>query len=84
MTNGFCNPHFFSSVEGDVAMKGDVIYYSHNSAVGSIVKMTDAIIVDGFVIVYVGSSKGFIGKVSKADRQAHVFFLNKDFVAKLP
>jgi len=66
MTNGFCNPHFFSSVEGDVPMKGDVFYYSQNSAVGSIVKMTDAITVDKFVILYVGTSKGLIGKVSSA------------------
>jgi hypothetical protein len=51
-------------------MKGDVIYYSQNSAVGSIVTTTDAIIVDEFVILYVGTSKGLIGKVSKADRQA--------------
>jgi hypothetical protein len=64
MTNGFCNPQFFSSVEGDVPMKGDVIYHSQNSAVGSIVKMADAIIVDKFVILYVGTSKGYIGKVS--------------------
>jgi hypothetical protein len=64
MTNGFCNPQFFSSVEGDVPMKGDVIYYSQNSTVGSIVNMTDAIIVDEFVILYVGTSKGHIGKVS--------------------
>jgi len=64
MTNGFCNPQYFSSIEGDVPMKGDVIYYSQNSAVGSIVKMTDVIIVDGFVILYVGTSKGLIGKVS--------------------
>jgi len=66
MTNGFCSPQFFSSIEGDVPMKGGVIYYSQNSAVGSIVKMTDAIIVDGFVILYVGTSKGQIGKVSNA------------------
>ena len=66
MTNGFCNPQFLSSVEGDVPMKGDVIYYSQNSAVGSIVKMTEAIIVDEFVILYVGTSKGHIGKVSNA------------------
>jgi len=45
-------------------MRGDVIYYSLNSTVGSIVKMTDAIIIDKFVIVYVGTSKGLIGKVS--------------------
>ena len=64
MTNGFCNPQFFSSVEGDVPMKGDVLYYSQNSTVGSIVNMTDAIIVDEFVILYVGTSKGHIGKVS--------------------
>ena len=64
MTNGFCNPQFFSSVEGDVPMKGDVIYYSQNSTVGSIVNMTDAIIVDEFAILYVGTSKGHIGKVS--------------------
>ena len=64
MTNGFCNPQVFSSVEGDVPMKGDVIYYSQNSAVGSIEKMADAIIVDKFVILYVGTSKGYIGKVS--------------------
>jgi len=66
MTNDFCSPHFFSSVEGDVPMKGDVMYYSHNSDVGSIVKITDAIIVDEFVTVYVGTSKGQIGKVSNA------------------
>jgi hypothetical protein len=36
-------------------MKGDVIYYS---AVGDIVKMTDAMIVDEFVLLYVGTSKG--------------------------
>ena len=47
-------------------MKGDVIYYSQNSAVGSIVKMMDAIIVDEFIILYVGTSKGHIGKVSNA------------------
>ena len=47
-------------------MKGDVIYYSQNSAVGSIVKMMDAIIVDEFIIIYVGTSKGHIGKVSNA------------------
>ena len=70
MTNGFCSPRFFESIEGDVPMKGDVIYYSQNSAVGSIVTTTDAIIVDEFVILYVGTSKGLIGKVSKADRQA--------------
>ena len=64
MTNGFYNPQFFSSVEGDVPMKGDVIYYSQNSTVGSIVNMTDAIIVDEFAILYVGTSKGHIGKVS--------------------
>ena len=64
MTNGFCRPHIFSSVEGDVPMKGDVIYYSQNSTVGDIVKMRDAIIVDQFVILYVGTSKGHIGKVS--------------------
>jgi hypothetical protein len=56
-------------------MKGDVIYYSHNSTVGDIVKMTDVIIVDKFTILYVGTSKGRIGKVSKAGRQAYVFFL---------
>ena len=66
MTNGFCNPQYFASVEGDVPMKGDVIYYSQNSTVGSIVKMTDVIIVDEFVILYVGTSKGLIGKVSNA------------------
>ena len=64
MTNGFCSPSLFSSIEGDVPMKGDVIYYSQNSTVGCIVKMTDAIIVDEFVILYVGTSKGHIGKVS--------------------
>ena len=64
MTNGFCSPQYFSSIEGDVPMKGDVIYYSQNSDVGDIVKMTDAIIVDEFVILYVGTSKGLIGKVS--------------------
>jgi hypothetical protein len=64
MTNGFCSPRFFGSIEGDIPMKGDVIYYSQNSAVGSIVKMTDVIIVDQFVILYVGTSKGHIGKVS--------------------
>jgi hypothetical protein len=64
MRNGFCNPEYFSSVEGDVPMKGDVIYYSQNSTVGSIVKMTDAIIVDKFVILYVGTSNGHIGNVS--------------------
>ena len=47
-------------------MVGDVIYYSQNSTVGSIVKMTDAIIVDEFIILYVGTSKGLIGKVSNA------------------
>ena len=47
-------------------MKGDVIYYSHNSTVGDIVKMTDVIIVDQFVILYVGTTKGFVGKVSYA------------------
>jgi hypothetical protein len=62
MINGFCNPKYFSSIEGDVPMKGDVIYYS---AVGDIVKMTDAMIVDEFVLLYVGTSKGHIGKVSK-------------------
>ena len=51
-------------MEGDVPMKGGVIYYSQNSAVGSIVKMTDDVIVDGFAILYVGTSKGLIGKVS--------------------
>jgi hypothetical protein len=66
MRNGFCGPSFFSSVEGDVPMEGDVLYYSQNSAVGSIVKITDAIIVDAFAIVYVGTSKGCIGKVSDA------------------
>ena len=66
MTNGFCNPLFFSSVEANVPMKGDVICHSQNSAVGSIVKMTDAIIVDEFVLLYVGTSKGHIGKVSNA------------------
>ena len=66
MKNGFCNPQYFSSVEGDVPMKGDVIYYSQNSDVGDIVKMTDAIIVDQFVILYVGTRKGFVGKVSYA------------------
>ena len=66
MTNGFCSPQLFSSVEGNVPMKGDVIYHSQNSAVGSIVKMTDAIIVDKFIILYVGTSKGQIGKVSNA------------------
>ena len=64
MTNGFCSPKYFSSVEGDVPMKGDVIYYSQNLAVGSIVKLTDAILVGQFVILYVGTSKGHIGKVS--------------------
>ena len=64
MTNGFCSPEYFSSIEGDVPMKGDVIYYSQNSDVGDIVKMRDAIIVDKFVILYVGTSKGFVGKVS--------------------
>ena len=64
MSNGFCNPQLFSSVEGNVPMKGDVIYYSQNSTVGDIVKLTDAILVDVFVIVYVGTSKGHIGKVS--------------------
>ena len=66
MTNGFCKPQYFSSIEGDVPMKGDVIYYSQNSAVGDIVKMTDAIIVDEFAILYIGTSKGRIGKVSSA------------------
>jgi len=84
MTNGFCNPQYFASIEGDVPMKGDVIYYSQNSTVGSIVKMTDAIIVDKFVILYVGTIKGRIGKVSKAGRQAYVFFLNKHVVPKRP
>jgi len=70
MTNGFCSPKFLSSIEGDEPMKGDVIFYSQNSDVGSIVKMTDAIIVDEFVILYVGTSKGLIGKVSKAGWQA--------------
>ena len=64
MTNGFCSPEYFSSIEGDVPMKGDVIYYGQNSDVGDIVKMRDAIIVDKFVILYVGTSKGFVGKVS--------------------
>ena len=66
MENGFCSPQFFSSVEGSVPMKGDVIYYSQNSAVGSIVKMTEAMIVNEFVILYVGTSDGLIGKVSYA------------------
>ena len=66
MTNGFCSPQYFSSVEGDVPMKGDVIYYSQNSDVGSIIKMKDAIIVNEFVILYVGTSKGQIGNVSNA------------------
>jgi hypothetical protein len=66
MRNGFCSTRFFGSIEGDVPMKGDVIYYSQNSAVGSIVKMMDAIIVDEFIILYVGTSKGHIGKVSNA------------------
>ena len=66
MTNGFCNPQYFSSIEGDVQMKGIVIYNSQNSAIGSIVKMTDVITVDKFVIIYVGTSKGLIGKVSSA------------------
>ena len=66
MINGFCSPGFFESIEGDVPMKGGVIYYSQNSAVGSIVKMTDAIIVDEFIILYVGTGKGLIGKVSNA------------------
>ena len=66
MTDGFCKPQFFSSIEGDVPMKGDVIYYSQNSIVGDIVKMTDAIIVDEFVLLYIGTSKGRIGKVSRA------------------
>ena len=66
MTNGFCNPRIFSSVEGNEPMEGDVIYYSQNSTVGSIVKMREAIIVDEFVILYVGTSKGHIGKVSNA------------------
>jgi hypothetical protein len=66
MTNAFCSPRFFDSIVGDVPMVGDVIYYSQNSAVGSIVKMTDAIIVDEFIILYVGTSKGLIGKVSNA------------------
>jgi hypothetical protein len=39
--------------EGDVPMTGDVIYYSQNSDIGDIVNMTDAIIVDQFVILYV-------------------------------
>ena len=63
MINGFCNPKYFSSIEGDVPMKGDVIYYS---AVSDIVKMTDVMIVDEFVLLYVGTSKGLIGKVSNA------------------
>jgi hypothetical protein len=67
MTNGFCSPRFFSSIEGDVPMKGDVIYYSQNSTVGDIVKMTDAMIIDEFVLLYVGTSKGLIGKVSNAN-----------------
>ena len=66
MTNGFCSPEYFSSIEGDVPMKGDVIYYSQNSDVGDIVKMRDAIIVDKFVILYVGTSTGFVGKVCYA------------------
>jgi hypothetical protein len=66
MRNGFCSTRFFESIEGDVPMVGDVIYYSQNSAVGSIVKMMDAIIVDEFIILYVGTSKGHIGKVSNA------------------
>lgn len=47
-------------------MKGDVIYYSQNSDVGDIVKMRDAIIVNKFVILYVGTSTGFVGKVCYA------------------
>jgi hypothetical protein len=47
-------------------MTGDVIYYSQNSDIGDIVNMTDAIIVDQFVILYVGTTKGFVGKVSYA------------------
>ena len=66
MTNGFCSPRYFSSIEGDVPMTGDVIYYSQNSDIGDIVNMTDAIIVDQFVILYVGTRKGFVGKVSYA------------------
>ena len=66
MTNGFCRTRYFSSIEGDVPMTGDVIYYSQNSDVGDIVNMTDAIIVDQFVILYVGTRKGFVGKVSYA------------------
>jgi hypothetical protein len=67
MTNGFCSPKYFSSIEGDVPMTGDVIYYSQNSDVGDIVNMKDAIIVDQFVILYVGTRKGFVGKVSYAN-----------------
>jgi hypothetical protein len=33
---------------------------------GDIVKMTDAIIVNQFVLLYIGTSKGRIGKVSSA------------------
>jgi hypothetical protein len=66
MTNGFCSPSYIESIEGVVPMVGDVIYHSQNSTVGSIVKMTDAIIVDEFIILYVGTSKGLIGKVSNA------------------
>ena len=42
-------------------MKGDVIYYSQNSTVGDIVKLTDAILVDVFVIAnkFVGTSAVF-------------------------
>jgi hypothetical protein len=45
-------------IEGDVPMTGDVIYYSQNSDIGDIVNMKDAIIVDQFVILYVGTRKG--------------------------